>query len=402
LAWFLWAFAPAFAGAGVVFRVLSHSGPAAGTQNPLILDAGFLLVFMVFATIGTLVASRQPGNAVGWIFCVLGLFTLFAGASEGYALYALVDQPDSLPGGEVIVWLGAWFGGPVNFALFAFVFLLFPDGRLLSRRWRLVVWTNLIAIALLSAWSFRPGPIENTGIVTVDNPFGVPGTGAVLDALGTVGLLIILAVAVAGAVSLVLRLRRARGVERQQLKWFVFAGALFSVIFATGPVLWSLPESPGIRWIWPMLFLVGVSTIPVATGIAIFKHNLYDIDLIINRTLVYGSLTASLALVYLGEVTSLQYVFRDFTGGDSQLAVVASTLIIAALFNPLRRRMQDFVDRRFYREKYDAAKTLEAFSVRLREETDLDALNGELVSVVRETVRPEHASLWLREPGRKR
>ena len=400
LAWLLWTLAMAFAGAGAVFRVLNHRVSVAGAQNPQILEIGFLLVFMVFATIGAIIASRQPGNVVGWIFCALGLFTLFAGAGEGYALYALVTRPNPLPGGEVMVWLAAWFGGAVNFALFALVFLLFPDGRLLSRRWRLVAWTDLIAIALLFAWSFGPGPIENTGVVTVENPFGIPGTGAALDALGAVGLLLTLAVALAGAVSLVLRLRRARGVERQRLKWFVFAGALFCAVFATGPLLWSLPESAGLGRIWPVLFLVGVGAIPVATGIAILKHNLYDIDLLINRTLVYGSLTAMLAALYLAGVVVLQYALRATTGQESGLAVVASTLAIAALFNPLRRRVQGFVDRRFYRRKYDAAKTLAALGARLRDKTQLDTLSGDVVGVVRETMQPAHVSLWLREPGR--
>jgi hypothetical protein len=197
-------------------------------------------------------------------------------------------------------------------------------------------------------------------------------------------------------VSLVVRFRRARGVERQQIKWFAFSGIVFCAVFAAAPFLWSLPESPGTVWIWPVLFLAGTSTIPVAVGIAILRHRLYDIDLLINRALVYGSLTATLLAVYFGGIVLLQRLFVVLTGEQSTLAVVASTLAIAALFHPLRRRVQGFVDRRFYRRKYDAAKTLAAFNARLRDQTDLDALGNDLLGVARSTMQPSHVSLWLR------
>jgi hypothetical protein len=350
---------------------------------------------MSFATVGALVASRQPGNTLGWIFCYLGLSFPLADAGEEYALYALVTEPGSLPGGEALVWLAALLGGPIVFAVFALFFLLFPNGRLLSRRWRLVVWLDLIAVVCLFAWAFEPGPLGNLGLVRIANPFGVEGLAALIGTLGLVGLFMTLAVAVAGGISLVVRFRRARGVERQQLKWFSFSGVVFCAVFAIAPVLWYLPDSPGTEWIWTVLFLLGASTIPVAVGIAILRYRLYDIDLLINRTLVYGTLTAMLALVYFGGVATTQAVLRALTGQDSQLAIVVSTLVIAALFNPLRRRIQGFIDRRFYRRKYDAAKTLEAFSSRLREETDLDALSDDLVTVVRETMQPAHVSRWL-------
>ncbi len=355
-------------------------------------------MFVSFATVGALVASRQPGNLIGWIFCALGLFLPLATAGEEYALYALVTQPDSLPGGEVVAWLAAWFAGPIIFAMIAFVLLLFPDGRLLSRRWRFVVWVNLVAVLLIFAWNFEPGQIEGVGLVKVTNPFGVAGADALLNALGGIGFFLVLAVAIAGAISLVIRFRRSRGDERQQIKWFVFAGAIFCAVFAVAPVLWTLPLPRATEWIWPTLFLLGLGTIPVATGIAILKYRLYEIDIIINRTLVYGSLTATLAMVYFGAVATTQAIFRALTGQQEQpqLAIVVSTLVIAALFNPLRGRIQSFIDRRFYRRKYDAAKTLEAFSVKLRDETDLDALSDDLVGVVRETMQPAHVSLWLR------
>jgi hypothetical protein len=297
-----------------------------------------------------------------------------------------------------MAWLAAWFAGAINIAMLAFVLLLFPDGRLLSRRWRFVVWVNLVAVLLIFAWSFEPGQIESLGLLKVPNPFGVAGADALLNTLGEIGFFLVLAVAIAGAISLVIRYRRSRGDERQQIKWFVFAGAIFCAVFAVAPVLWSLPSSPETEWIWPTLFLLGVGTIPAATGIAILKYRLYEIDILINRTLVYGSLTATLALVYFGGVTATQMIFRGLTGQEKQpqLAIVVSTLVIAALFNPLRRRVQLFVDRRFYRRKYDAAKTLAAFSAKLRDETDLEALSDDLVGVVRETMQPAHVSLWLR------
>jgi hypothetical protein len=398
LAWSLWALSLASAAVGVAFGFTNSSSPTPEPQDPTVVGVLFLLSYVSFVTVGALVASRRPGNMVGWIFCALGLCGTLWMASEGFAIYALATRPGSLPGGEGMVWLSGLLGGPIDVAMFALVLLLFPDGRLLSPRWRPAVWLDLIAVALIFAFAFKPGPIE-TSLLDVANPFGIEGAGTLLDTLGRAGFFLALAATVAGAVSLVLRLRRARGDERQQLKWFAFAGAVCCAAFATGPVLWSLPPSSGLAWIWTALFLSATSTIPTATGIAMLKYRLYDIDVIINRTLVYGALTLTLVLVYVGVVVSLQYAFRVLTGGGSQLAVVASTLIIAALFNPFRRRIQGFIDRRFYRKKYDARKTLEEFGARLRDETDLDALGDGLTEVVRGTVQPAHVSLWLRPPG---
>jgi hypothetical protein len=396
LAWALWTLAlMSFVVMGV-FRFLNSSTPTAAPRNPLVLDFGYWLLFLSFATVGALVASRWPKNAIGWIFCWLGLSFSLGSAGEEYALYALVTEAGSLPGAEGMLWLTALFGGPIVFALFALVFLLFPNGRLLSRRWRPVVWLDLVAVVCLVAWAFEPGPLANLGLVRASNPFGVQGAAALLGTLGLVGLFMTLAVAVAGGISLVLRFRRVRGVERQQIKWFAFSGVVFCAVFAAGTFLWTLPQSQATAWIWPVLFLAGASTIPVAVGIAILRYRLYDIDFLINRTLVYGSLTATLLAVYFGAIVLFQRLFIVLTGQESTLAIVASTLVIAALFNPLRRRIQAFIDRRFYRRKYNAAKTLEAFSAKLRDETDLGALNAELVGVVRVTMQPEHVSLWLR------
>jgi hypothetical protein len=400
VAWALWALSLATAVVSAVFRSLNLGSSKTVSQWPLVFDVGFLLVWLSFATVGALVASRQPKNAIGWIFCALGVCNSLAVASQGYAIYALLTGPAYLPGGAVANWLSSLLAGPVVFAMFALVLLLFPDGRPLSRRWRAVVWLDLTAIALIFAFAFKPGPLD-TSLLETDNPFGVEGAGALLDALGITGVLLALAAIATGAVSLVLRLRRSRGVERQQPKWFAFAGVVCCCAFATGPVLWSLPAASGFGWVWPVLFLSAVSTIPAAAGKAILRYRLYDIDRVINRTLVYGSLTLMLVLIYLAGVAAAQTAFRSLTGQaqQPQLVVVASTLAIAALFNPLRRRLQAFVDRRFYRRKYDAAKTLETFNARLRDETDLDALGNDLKTVVWETMQPEHVSMWLKPAG---
>ncbi len=396
LAWSLWALALMSLVVMGVFRFLNSSTPTAAPRNPLVLDFCFWLLFVSFATVGALVASRWPKNAIGWIFCWLGLSFSLVGASEEYALYALVTEAGSLPWAEGMLWLSALFSGPILFPVFALVFLLFPNGRLPSRRWRPVVWLELVAVVCLVAFAFEPGSLGNLGLVRVTNPFGIQGVAALLETLGWIGFSMTLAVAVAGGISLVMRFRRARGVERQQIKWFAFSGVVFCAVFAAGPFLWALPQSPATAWIWPVLFLAGASTIPVAVGIAILRYRLYDIDVLINRTLVYGALTVTLVTVYAGTIVALRGLLGTLTGQDSQLAIVTSTLAVAALFDPLRRRIQGFIDRRFYRSKYDARKTLEAFSAKLRDKTDLGALSDELVGVVRETMQPVHVSLWLR------
>jgi hypothetical protein len=353
----------------------------------------FVSFAMAFVTVGAVVASRRPENLVGWLLLAIGFEVLLGSFVAGYAEYALLVRSGSLLGGVAAAWLAEWLFVPV-FHLLTLLLVLFPDGRLPSRRWRPFVWLVVItALVAVFARAFSPGPLE--GFPGTPNPLGIEALGGLLPMIEStwevVGLVLVVVVATA---SLFVRVRRASGVERQQVKWLLYAATLLS--FAG---LLSLIVGPiGTGWVGLVLITVGFLSVPVAIGIAILRYHLYDIDIIINRTLVYATLTGTLALVYFGGVTATQAHFRTVTGQEQlpQLVVVASTLVIAALFNPLRRGIQSFIDRRFYRRKYDAAKTLEGFSTKLRDETDLEALRGDLLSVVRETMQPAHISLWVR------
>ncbi len=392
LAWLLWALSAVLAISSFVFATLSWL--AHGAAGDLIGFGALIAVALAFTSVGALVASHRPENAIGWIFCAVGLAFGAGSFADAYASFTLFMWPGSLPGGRVMAWVSEWIGGPGLLGTFAFLLLLFPDGRLLSRRWRPIVWATAIAIALVTfAHAFGPGPLRNN-FPSVTNPFGIEALASVRNLLESSAFALMLATILISVVSLVLRFRRTRRLERQQIKWFAYAGAFLAAVFIAGPtIVWS-PTVPG--WIWTTIFLLGVAAVPVSAGIAILRYRLYDIDLVINRTLVYGALTASLAMVYFGSVVLLEGLFRTLIEENTQPAVVVSTLIIAALFQPLRRRIQDVVDQRFYRRKYDARMTLEAFGKRLQRETDLDVLIEDLVGVVRETMQPSHASLWLR------
>jgi hypothetical protein len=339
--------------------------------------------------------AKRPTNVIGWIMATIALMVAIFHAGDTYTAYVMATrgQPDAL------AVVGAWFGNWYWYLLLALVViylpLLFPDGRLPSRRWLPVA--VLPGIGVLSIVVL--GALADTLVVDtvvegvhyrIENPIGIEGLGEV-EVLPVFGLLNgLLLVGIVGAVaSVVVRFRRSQGMERQQMKWFVYAAALLLL----APVESLLPEI-----VSNVLFGVVLIALPTAIGIAVLRYRLYEIDFLINRALVYGSLTAMLGTVYFGGVAATQTIFRALTGQEEQpqLAIVVSTLVIAALFNPLRRRIQSFIDRRFYRRKYDARKTLETFSAKLRDETNLEALNDELVGVVRETMQPAHASLWLR------
>jgi hypothetical protein len=376
-------------------RPLSSWGTG-GTSAVLI----FLLPFLAFPLVGALIASRRPNNTIGWICLAAGLFWMLANLSSSYGTYGLLARPGSVPFPAAIGSLGEWVWVPTVGLLGIYLILLFPDGRLTSRRWRPLAWFSGAVIILASAgFALSPGPMD--GLPGIRNPFGLEKYPWVADA--TLGVMLLLPLCIlASAVSLVLRFLRSGDEEREQIKWLAFAASILGLGFASYVIPANIlaDDAGGVDRLWVNLLedamTLSFAGIPVAVGIAILRYRLYDIDLIINRALVYGPLTATLVLGYVGGVIGLQSSFRALTGQESTLAIVASTLAMAALFNPLRRRVQALVDRRFYRSKYDAAKTLAAFNARLRDETDVNALGADLVEVTRNTVQPEHVSLWLR------
>jgi uncharacterized membrane protein YhdT len=390
LAWSLCALVLALTALSLILLAQNHS------QNTHIYAPWLdnTLTAISFAPVGALIASRHPTNPVGWLLCLYGLVISVSHFGAQYAIFALLTQPDSLPAGEALAWIVSWLL-PVIIGLTVFYILLFPTGRLPSRRWRLLVWLT-VAFVLVGVISSALSPGALMGVLgSIQNPFGIEGFSNVYYKANLFAVSPLLTIA--AALSLFVRLRPAIGIERQQIKWFVYAAAAYVSGSTLAYIVPGVMDTP--LWFERAGFAFNIITIPampIAIGIAILRYRLYDIDLIINRTLVYGLLTATLALLYVGGVLALQGTFRTLTGQESQLAVVASTLTIAALFNPLRRRIQSFIDRRFYRRKYDARKTLDTFNTRLRDEVNLDSLTANLVMVVKDTMQPAHVYVWLR------
>jgi hypothetical protein len=393
--------------ASVALFVLARSAqlPSGLGASVTLIDMLTSVPVLAFPLVGALIASRRPRNPIGWVCLAEGLLWAFLGMIESYGLYGLA-RPGSVPFPVAVYALGEWLWVPTVGLLAIYLVLLFPDGRLPSRRWRPFAWLSGAAIVLGGAGNgLAPGPIADFG--GVRNPYGLEGQLWVAGAANAV-LVAFLVCILASVASLVLRYRRSLGEGRQQIKWIAFAASVVGfgfvsamtsglIVLAFAPESWGGANTPPV-W-FDLLFsvvLLSFGGVPIAVGIAVLRYRLYDIDILINRALVYGSLTFLLAATYFGGVVGLQYVFRVLSGQGSTLAVVASTLAIAALFNPLRRRVQGFVDRRFYRSKYDAKKTLEAFSEKLRDETDLQRLGEHLVRAIGEAMQPAHASLWLR------
>ena len=426
LSWSIWILCLALVALTGLLAYLTPTLPGRFEGYWLFPNLGFFpaMIMLVYPTVGALIASRRPGNPIGWLFCLVGLVVIvlsFATAYASYAVYA--PSSPTLPATQYVAWLAdrdvlstgkslflrtfeesvkecLAIGDPKKFCqwndhssgialpamglVLSLLLLLFPNGRLPSRKWSIAALSALIGSVLLTLWwTTQPGPLYL--YPSIDNPFGIAGHARdVVEVGGRVGWVVVWVSLIASTLSSLSRAVVAEGEERQQMKWFAFS--LFILLFA---YLFS-PRG--------LLLFVVLALLPVAVGIAILKYGLYHLDIIINRALVYGILTALLALVYFGGVTATQAVFRALTGQEQQpqLVIVVSTLVIAALFNPLRRRIQGFIDRLFYRRKYDAAKTLEALSAKLRDETDLDALSDDLTGVVREAMQPAHVSLWLR------
>jgi hypothetical protein len=346
------------------------------------------------AVVGAVITARRSEHPIGWLLSASGLLVGVGLLAGQYAYYTLVTRPGSLPGGQAMLWLAAWVFD-AGFFLVLFLLLLFPTGRLPSPRWRPVFGFALgVYLADLVGRAFGPGPVNPDELGPLPNPLGIEAAADLLPVIIPVVTTLLLVAALAAVVSLLARLRRAQGVERQQLKWFCYAAGWFA---AAAFVAVALPSVGGYM-ADTVSIMLGMTALPVAIGIAILRYRLYDIDRLINRTLVYGLLTAVLGGVY----ASVVLVLGQLLGQElSSLAVAGATLAAAALFQPARRRIQQAVDRRFNRRKYSAARTVEAFSARLRDEVDLDALSAELLAVVDQTMEPTRASLWLR-PSDKR
>jgi hypothetical protein len=356
-------------------------------------QVGLALGFSAFMVVGALIVAHRPSNAIGWIFSAIGLLSATGWLAMEYAEYAYLTRPGSLPGAALAAWYAAWWWYPMLALIVVFTLLVFPTGRLLSARWRPVAMVAAIAAAGIIVLTALQSTLtlQDTDY-TVPNPFGLAGIqDPEQSTAGAVLFLVFLGCTVMAVVSMVLRFRRSQGVERQQLKWFTYAGALL--------ILWILVTEffrPSAASWTDIIFSLLMAFVPVAAGIAILRYRLYDIDHLINRTLVYGLLTALLAGLYAGLVLVLGQLFGGLRSEPPSWVVAGATLAVAALFQPARRRIQQVVDRRFNRRKYNATKTVEAFSIRLRDEVDLDALSAELLIVVDQTMQPTRASLWLR------
>ena len=340
---------------------------------------------LTFATVGALIAARHPGNPIGWLCGAFSLVVAVTHAGNQYAQYALVAAPGSLPGGDWAAWLAVW---PIELTILlpVLVFLLFPHGQLLSPRWRPLVWLAVATSTLAAAASALSTVNFPNNVPFARHPMALIDADSVRLAYGALQM-VELGVLLLAGVSLVVRLGRARGQERQQLKWFTYVSAVGALAITGAVFVTDEPVIVAVFWF---------PAVAVAIGVAIFKYRLYDIDRIINRTLVYGLLTALLGAAYAGLVLVLGQVFGGVTSDPPSWAVAGATLAVAAVFRPARRRIQTVVDRRFNRRRHDAAQTIAAFSTRLRDQVDLDTLSTELLAVVDQTMEPTQVSVWLR------
>jgi hypothetical protein len=392
--------------------LLAKNGPApsfgriaaAHGQRTVAAAAGALCT-LAFASVGAAVVWHRRHHVVGWLFCLGGLALAVQAFAAFYATHALVASPGSLPGGRVMGWLGTWVSAPALLLIPLFCFLLFPDGRVPSAGWRAVAWLDGLILAMTTlGLAVRPGPL--VVLPSVANPFGTSGIVArVADGVVVMAALLLPLAVAASVGALIVRLRRARGPRRQQLKWFASAAALVAVIAI--PVLPAQAVAPA-GWADAALvvLIVAIACLPVSAGIAILRYRLFDIDVLLNRALVYSTVTSVLGASYAGVVLALGALLPGVGvggalggrggGSGSSLTVAIATLTVAAMFQPARRRVQDVVDRRFNRRRYDTQRTVEAFAAQLRQQTDLDVLVTELMGVVNRTMEPTQASLWLR------
>jgi hypothetical protein len=398
LAWFIAGLYAILMGASLAL-MLAVSSPIVGVSwSELFLEAAVLSVWVV---VGALILSRHPRHPVGWLWSSLPIPVALDNVAWGYTYYGTITHPGSLPGVELtLVWLYALFGrqtlGPFGIML---LLLLFPTGRLPSPRWRVLVWVAVAAVAInITASVLAPNPIGYfpfpKDLFTVSD-----ATRAVLEPLRVISITGLLLCILAAIFSLFIRLTRSGGEERQQLKWFVYSISIFALGFLL-TTIGGARQEPGLNSAFlsgALLVLLGFAGASVASAIAILRYKLWDIDFIIRRSLVYSALTLTLAVIYFSGVTVFQALFTAISHQKSEISNVISTLLIAALFTPLLRRIQNDIDRRFYRQKYNAEKTLAAFSANLRQEVDLDELSSHLLGIVQGTFQPEQASIWLKK-----
>jgi hypothetical protein len=390
LAWFAWVLY-------LVIAIVTLLFQKKNAPSELLADIFGALVLLAFATVGALIASRHPQNPIGWIFCICALLSALGFFLLEYTFYALITAPGSLPAGALLGVFGNWARSIGWFLMLTYLLLLFPNGHLPSPRWRPLAYLIaglLVAYSIAVLLSAYPYINIDTRLAAVRNPLGILVANDLFDQLANFSLLLLYLTIIACIIAVVLRFRRARGEERQQLKWFAY-GTTLSILMLIVIIILIFSNVNGAPG---SVFFLAVIFIPISAGIAMLRYRLYDIDVLINRTLVYGSLSALLALLYFGLIFTLQSLLQGTLIQNNGVAIVVSTLAIYALFQPLRRRIQQFIDHRFYRRKYDAARTLAAFSATLRNEVDLSQLREQLVAVVRETMQPSHISLWLRPP----
>lgn len=381
------------AGALLVFVTDPTMAPPGESTGKLDVVVGMGL--LGFPVIGALIVWRRPEHRIGRLYLGLGVGIAVFLFADGWATYALAGDPDTPPGGIAAAWVATWLGALALYAALTWPLLLFPTGRLPGPRWR---WAFGLATGsiVVVAFGFAFAPGELASYESFENPLAIPGaTGEALAVVTGIAVIVASLSVVVAAAAAVVRLRRARGAERQQLKWFVWSGGLVAAGFTAALVIALAFE---LFWWAGALVVLSLLGMLATTGIAILRYRLYDIDLIINRTIVYATLTALLGAVYAGGVVVLQQALATIASG-SDLAVAGTTLAVAALVRPGRDRIQRLVDRRFYRHKYDAERTIDRFSDRLRDELDLDALVVEVRAVVHETMQPAFVSVWLREPG---
>jgi MFS family permease len=391
LGWSLFVLSVLLAAAALVLNLgrPQYGGLTATTGELLIAP-----VFLLFGWFGALIVSRQPNHPIGWVLCAFGFMLGLGAFASEYAIYGLISHPGAAPGAGALAWFTFWMGG-VYLALLAALLVLFPSGHPVSPRWRWVLWLASIGTVITIIGAVSLWPLRGVALLQVHppEPVGVPGM------VYTVGSWAPVVAALAAVASLAVRFRRATGAERQQLKWLASAGVMVILCFVLPA---AVADAVGSELVGDLVFAALLAPVPVAVGVAILKHHLYDIDRLINRTLVYGLLTALLAGVYAGTVLVLGQVFGGVGKDPPSWAVAGATLAVAALFQPARRRIQQGVDRRFNRRKYDAATTVEAFSTRLHQQIDLDTLTAELLATVDQTMQPTTASLWLRQAAKPR